>query len=52
VRSPIVHPHIRITGNLMILAGFFNYFTFCDVISTIINVISVGNAKDANRFVR
>jgi len=52
VRSSIVHPNIRIKGNLMILAGLLNHFKFCDVITTIMYVISVDNVKHANSFLR
>jgi len=48
----IVHPNIGITGHLMILAGLLNHFTFCNVITTVMYVISVDNDKNANSFIR
>jgi len=35
VRSSVVHPNIWVKGYLMILAVFFNPFTFYNVITTI-----------------
>jgi len=52
VRSSVVHPNIRIKGYLIIFAGFLNHFTFYNVITTIMYVIGVDNAKNANSFVR
>jgi len=48
--SSIVHPNIRIKGYLMILAGILNHFTFYNVITAIMYVISVDNVT--NSFVR
>jgi len=52
VTSSIFHPNIGIKGHLMILAVLLNHFTFFNVITTIMYIISVDNVKNANSFVR